>query len=179
MWDEGAQNGGTPVLDYTVMYKDSVTDTWEERQTNVIGTSVTITDLNLALTYTFKVKSRNYLDFSLGYSNEVSIYTATNPDKPDAPTTTIMGENVLIDWVAPADNGLTITKYAIYIQKADPAYYTQDLVNCNGELQQIIDATQCTVPRSALMTTPFDLQWGDHVWAKVVATNAYGDSIES
>jgi hypothetical protein len=30
-WDEGAQNGGTPVLDYTVMFKDSITDTYEER----------------------------------------------------------------------------------------------------------------------------------------------------
>lgn len=29
------------------------------------------------------------------------------------------------------------------------------------------------------MSTPFDLQWGDHIWAKVVATNDYGDSIES
>lgn len=29
------------------------------------------------------------------------------------------------------------------------------------------------------MSTPFDLQWGDSVWAKVVASNDYGDSIES
>lgn len=131
-WDEGAQNGGTPVLDYTVMFKDSVTDTYEERQIGVIGTSVTINDLNLGLTYTFKVKSRNAFDFSLGYSNEVSIYTATNPDKPDAPTTMIVGDDILIDWVAPYDNGLTITSYTVYIQKADPAFYSVDLTNCNG-----------------------------------------------
>ena len=26
MWDEGEQNGGTPVLDYTIMSKDSITN---------------------------------------------------------------------------------------------------------------------------------------------------------
>jgi hypothetical protein len=30
-WDEGIQSGGTPVLDYTVYSKDSVTLTWIER----------------------------------------------------------------------------------------------------------------------------------------------------
>jgi hypothetical protein len=97
------------------MFKDSVTDTWEERQTNVVGTSITITDLNLGITYSFKVKSRNIFDFSILYSNEVSIYTATNPDKPEAPTTTIVGTDVLIQWIAPYNNGLAITKYFLYI----------------------------------------------------------------
>lgn len=178
-WDEGAQNGGTPILDYTVLYKDSVTDTWEERQVGVVGTSVTITDLVLGLTYSFKVKSRNVFDFSLGYSNDVSIYTATNPDKPDAPTTTIVGDNILIDWTAPNDNGLPITFYTVYIQKADPAFYSLDLVNCDGASSAVMQATQCSIPITDLMSTPFDLQWGDSVWAKVVATNDYGTSIES
>jgi hypothetical protein len=29
------------------------------------------------------------------------------------------------------------------------------------------------------MTTPFDLQWGDSVYAKIVAVNDYGASMES
>jgi hypothetical protein len=29
------------------------------------------------------------------------------------------------------------------------------------------------------MTEPFSLYWGDSVWAKVIATNVYGDSVES
>ena len=134
-WDEGAQNGGSPVLDYTIMSKNSLTNTYEERLVGLIGTSATITDLNLGRVYTFKVKARNEFDFSQLYSNEVSIYTATNPDRPETPTTTIFGNNIVVDWVKPNDNGLPITKYFIYIQKADPAYYALDLDNCNGEIE--------------------------------------------
>ena len=145
------------MIDYTVYFKDSVNDLWEERQTNVVGTSVTISDLNLGLTYTFQVKSSSAFDFSQDYSNEVSIYTATNPDQPAAPVTAIQGTDVVISWIAPNNRGLEISHYKIYIQRADPAYWALDLVNCDGSSQAIIDAQQCTIPRAALMASPFDL----------------------
>ena len=44
-WDEGASNGGTPVLDYTIMSKNSLTQTYEERLIGLVGTSATISDL--------------------------------------------------------------------------------------------------------------------------------------
>jgi hypothetical protein len=40
-------------------------------------------------------------------------------------------------------------------------------------------ATTCTVPVTTLRTTPFSLAWGSNVYAKVIATNSYGNSIES
>jgi hypothetical protein len=40
-------------------------------------------------------------------------------------------------------------------------------------------ATTCTIPIATLRTTPYSLEWGSSVHAKVIATNAYGDSLES
>jgi hypothetical protein len=40
-------------------------------------------------------------------------------------------------------------------------------------------ATTCTIPVTVLRTTPYSLEWGSSVYVKVIATNTYGDSIES
>lgn len=39
--------------------------------------------------------------------------------------------------------------------------------------------TTCSVPVSVLRAAPYSLEWGDHVYAKVIAINSYGDSPES
>lgn len=40
-------------------------------------------------------------------------------------------------------------------------------------------ATTCSVPIAALISAPYSLDWGVSVYAKVVAINLYGDSLES
>lgn len=37
----------------------------------------------------------------------------------------------------------------------------------------------CNIPVAILRTTPYSLDWGASVYAKVIATNLYGDSLES
>lgn len=100
-------------MDYVVYSLSSDETEWIERQTNVVGTSVTLHNFNLGLTYTFKVKSRSAFDFSTSYSNEVSVLTAIGPNQPDAPSTAVdvAYENVIISWTAPFDNSLPITSY--------------------------------------------------------------------
>jgi hypothetical protein len=39
--------------------------------------------------------------------------------------------------------------------------------------------TTCTIPVTALRSSPYSLAWGSSVYAKVVAKNLYGSSIES
>ena len=136
-WDEGNQNGGTPVLDYTVLVSSVESgNLYIEKQVNSVGTAVTLLGHNLGVVYTYKVKSRNAFDFSVGYSNEVSILAATNPSQPDAPTTTVDGDYVRIDWSAPSENGSPITGYKVYIRQLD-MIYTMDLVNCDGSTDSI------------------------------------------
>ena len=40
-------------------------------------------------------------------------------------------------------------------------------------------ATTCTIIVTALRSSPYNLQWGASVFAKVFATNIYGDSLIS
>lgn len=37
----------------------------------------------------------------------------------------------------------------------------------------------CTIHVTIFRSSPYDLPWGSSVYAKVIATNIYGDSIES
>ena len=39
--------------------------------------------------------------------------------------------------------------------------------------------TTCTVPVTSLRASPYSLEWGSSVFAKVIAVNIYGNSIES
>ena len=43
----------------------------------------------------------------------------------------------------------------------------------------MISSAQCSVPISDLRGTPFSLAWGSSVYAKLIATNIYGDSSNS
>ena len=54
--------------------------------------------------------------------------------------------------------------------------YTEELTNCNGRNAQIVTNTQCTIPLSVLMASPFNLKKGASISASVVAFNQVGDS---
>jgi hypothetical protein len=101
-----------------------------------------------------------------------------NPDEPSAPTTTIDGYNVVINWAAPSDNGSPITGFKVLIRQNN-LVYTEELVNCDGSETSIITASKCSVPISVLIVTPYSLPWGANVFAKVIAYNIYGDSLTS
>ena len=78
-WDEGNSNGGTSVIDYTVFSLASDAADWIELETGVSATSTTLKDFNLGITYTFRVKARSAFDFSVNFSNEISILAAQSP----------------------------------------------------------------------------------------------------
>jgi hypothetical protein len=45
--------------------------------------------------------------------------------------------------------------------------------NCNTEQST---ALSCSIPVSVLFEAPWNLQWGDEVFAKLIAKNIYGNS---
>lgn len=80
VWTDGGNNGGTPVLDYSVYFDQGAND-WVLLSNNVLAREFTKTGLNAGTTYAFKVASRN----SVGLGPEsasVSILAARVPDKP-------------------------------------------------------------------------------------------------
>ena len=83
---------------------------------------------------------------------------------------------MIVTWAAPDDAGSPITGFILTFRKSDESTFSPELVNC--DMTSSTDVT-CTLPVSVLKAEPFSLPWGASVFAKVVATNAYGNSVES
>lgn len=114
-WTAGANSGGSPVIDYTVLVKAPTDTNFVIRESSITDTKVTLTGFTLGTTYEFQVKSRNEFDYSL-VSNTIQVLSAKTPEKPLAPVTSVSGDNVIVDWEAPVDNGSPIIGYTIYLR---------------------------------------------------------------
>jgi hypothetical protein len=97
------------------------------------------------------------------------------PDSPVVPSNVNALELVVFDWVAPVNNGITITSYTVMIRKSDNLF-AEDLDYCNGALADIVAATECTIPMSTLTSAPFNLVLDDSIDFIVQAHNLYGSS---
>lgn len=65
------------------------------------------------------------------------------------------------------------------IQHSDGINYSTELLNCDGSNSDVIAALTCIVPVNILRSSPFDLEWGSSIWAKITATNVIGTTAES
>jgi hypothetical protein len=114
-------------------------------------------------------------------SASISISTAVVPDAPSSPTTTVIANNIHIAWTTPSSDSLTdygavITSYQIMIESHDGVTFYEDVANCDGSSSAVISSTQCEVPMSILLGTPFLLTLDQSVYAKVSAINSVGSS---
>lgn len=74
---------------------------WTDIASAVTEQMFTATGLQSGLTYKFRVYARN----AVGYGNpssSVSILTAIKPSAPQAPTTTVSANDILIQWTNPS-----------------------------------------------------------------------------
>lgn len=177
-WSDGLSNGGQAILDYRVSF-DLSTGNYVELASGVTNRFYTTTNTLVAgQTYRFKVEARNSVGYS-AYSQELSVLVAQEPDQPQAPITSIVGDKVKIQWVVPYDGSSAITSYNIVIRESDGVTFTEDSVNCNGADATVIAEFSCSVLISDLIVAPYHLPWGSSIYAKVIATNIVGDSLQS
>lgn len=176
-WSPGAFDGASTVLDYRVSYDQGV-GVWVPIASGVTTLVYTATGLTANTVYAFKIEARNIVGFGAA-STSVSIRAAAVPDTPPTPLTTINADNVDITWTAPFNGGSPITAYTISVRQVDTTTFTIDITNCNGSNADIVSASACSIPISTLIAAPYSLNWGDSVYAKVVATNVVGDSVIS
>jgi hypothetical protein len=125
--------------------------------------------------YKFKVQARNAVGYG-SFSEEITIRAAKIPEMPISVTTQVDVDNVIVSWVPDYDGGSPIFAYKILTRESDGETFTEDLVNCNGSEQTIVDGDSCTVPISALKADPYSLIWGASIYAKVKAINLVGES---
>jgi hypothetical protein len=95
------------------------------------------------------------------------------------PTTVWIPDFVVVSWTEPENNGALITAYTIYLRSSDFASYSTVLEYCDGTDPIILAAKTCTIPVQVFKASPFNLPWGGSVFAKVVAINSEGPSVES
>ena len=58
-WNEGVYNGGSPVLDYKLSFKDESESVFTIYESNIEANTITVTGLMPSVTYQFLVQSRN------------------------------------------------------------------------------------------------------------------------
>lgn len=176
-WYQGISDGGSPVLDYRVWYQIESGD-YQVLADGLYMTAHTATGLTTGTTYSFKVQSRNLNGYS-DFSNEITVIAAQKPSKPSSPTTSFANDIVTISWSEPATNGAPITAYTIKVRHSNLATYSVPTDYCDGSDSGIIAALQCDIPASVLNASPYSLEWGTSVYAKIRATNIKGTSTES
>lgn len=113
-WNQGVQNGGTPVIDFTISYKYDA-EPYTVLASAITSQSYTAVGLAQSTQYTFKVLSRN--SYGPGaYSSEILILAGQTPDPVSTPVTTITGLSVHVNWEVVSTGGSSILGYRIYIR---------------------------------------------------------------
>lgn len=54
--------------------------------------------------------------------------------------------------------------------------FSEELTYCDAKETAIFNALSCTVPITDLRAVPYNLNWGDSIYAKVKAINSFGES---
>lgn len=118
-------NGGSAILDYNVEISTNALS-WTPIATTA-NLSLSVTNLNTAPTYYFRVKARNSVGFSDPSNASVGITTGALPGAPGTPVpgTQVVINSVPLTWSAAAANGFAITRYDVeystpYISGDDP-----------------------------------------------------------
>ena len=78
-----------------------------------------------------------------------------------------------MSWSEPDDGGSPITGYTVEVRRSDDVNFSVDLNSCDMSSSS---ATSCVIPVATLRASPYNLEWGEAVYARVAALNAYGSS---
>ena len=79
---------------------------------------------------------------------------------------------MLIRWLAPVANGSPITSYFVYIRTKAGVFHLEE--TCEPDSNLVLNQQSCYVPLATLVSSPYNLQLLDSVYAKVTAQNYYG-----
>lgn len=50
---------------------------------------------------------------------------------------------------------------------------------CDGSDATIIADSACSIPKTRFLTSPFNIAWGERIYARVIAVNVVGESFLS
>jgi hypothetical protein len=147
--------GGDVIIDYRVSIAEQGA-AFSILSAGVTATTYTATGLTSGVTYEFKVESRNSYDH--GSSSEaLALLAAFKPDAPDIPTTAVVGNQALISWNEPIDNGSPITGYRVFIQANSEGDFIEETVDCVGQDADVVSNRLCLIALDTLIIAPYSL----------------------
>jgi len=120
-WDQGLSDGGTNVLDYTLLWTSGTVFT--TLKDGITDNTYTVTGLTNGASYKFRISARNKFGLSAP-SAVLDLIAGTYPEAPPAaPTTVRTLDYIDISWTQPlSNNGAPITYYKVYIRSAALTY---------------------------------------------------------
>jgi hypothetical protein len=74
-WEEGVYDGGSPVIDYRIQYRDEFTAEYTVLQEEILAREFTATGLTPGMFYYFVAEARNLIGFSV-YSDSLYVLAA-------------------------------------------------------------------------------------------------------
>lgn len=129
-WDPPADNGGEPIIGYTVRSSSGTMKT-------TTATSLEFTGLANGTTHTFTVQATNIIGSSVGVGTSNPVVPASPATVPDAPTGATLQSRgdgrLVILWTAPVnDGGSPITGYLVTPSIGLPQTVTSTLAEFTG-----------------------------------------------
>jgi len=115
-WTAPSDNGGTPVTDYVVEFRENVTGAgWQTFADGVsFATSATVTGLVNGTSYLFRVRAVNGAGTSPASAESSPVRPLTFPGIVQTVGTVAGNGQVRLSWTAPVDNGGTpVTDYVV------------------------------------------------------------------
>jgi hypothetical protein len=85
-----------------------------------------------------------------------------------APTVAASTVYARLDWLAPDDNGASLTAYKILVINSDDGF-VEESTYCAGADATLMTNRYCQIPMAALRAPPFSLTVGTLVQAKLQA----------
>lgn len=101
------------------------------------------------------------------------------PEIPTDVTTAIEGNDLSVSWVLPSANGSPITVFKVFLKEIGTETYTLESTECDGTDADIIANNKCYITLTTMLAPPYNVDGGDSIWAKVSASNYYGESAQS
>jgi titin len=116
-WNAPTYDGGSPILDYSLSYKESTSSDWIVYNNAIVDSQITVTGLVPGTYYDFKVKARTVVGYG-EFSDSITELAAQIPDEPtdlaNIPEITL-ADRIGLTWVPPVfDGGSAVLDYRIW-----------------------------------------------------------------
>lgn len=168
---QGIESGNSAILAYELVWNNGsgLTDIIVSEN---LESSRILSGLIQGTDYVFKTRARNIYGYG-EFSDEVTIRAASVPDVMLQVSTFEVGTDILVSWPETPDGGYQISAYKIELFVTQTATFAEQISVCDGSLEAVRSARQCTIPQSYLTDT-LSMQVGEIVQLRVQARNQIG-----